>query len=386
VVSHEDMRELARATLPRALFEYVDGGAEDEVTLRRNVAAFAEVMLKPRMGDWHPQIGLATSVLGRHIDLPILTAPCGGMRLIHPHGDIGVARAAAEAGTIFICSSASGHTLEEVASVGGPKWFQVYRMTGRQLVERLVERAKEAGYEALVMTIDTQVSGLRERDARNGFALARRPGLREMVRLAPQVALRPGWAYRFVRAGMPYSLANTADPTIGQAALPVTEMGRVKAGSNSPTWEDIAWARASWDGPIVIKGVLSVEDARRACDAGAQAIVVSNHGGRQLDGAQATAAVLPAIAAAVGHQVEVLVDSGIRRGSDVVKALAMGAKAVLLGRPAVFGLAVAGTAGVTYIFELLKVDLVRTLRLMGCPGVQDLNPDWLVGLTRGTRP
>jgi L-lactate dehydrogenase (cytochrome) len=377
ILNYEDARTRARSVLPRSLFDYVDGGAEGEVTLRRNRAAFEEIALSPRMGQWSAETSLATTVVGREIAIPVLTAPCGGMRVVHPEGDLGVARAAAAAGTVFIGSSASGYSLEEIAQVQGPKWFQLYRMTGRPLMERLVLRAQRAGYEALVITMDTQVPGLREKDTRNKFTLSRRPDLRTALRLAPQVATRPQWTWHFVNSGMPYVLANTADAETDKPALPLTEMARTRLEPNSPTWGDIAWVRQNWAGPILIKGILTADDARRAVDVGAQGVIVSNHGGRQLDCTPATIDVLPAIAAAVGHELDVLLDSGVRRGSDVVKALALGAKAVLVGRLAVYGLAAGGSAGVAYTLNLLRTDMLRTLRLMGCADVKELDEQWI---------
>ena len=377
ILNYEDARALARSVLPRSLFEYVDGGAEAEVTLRRNRAAFEEIALSPRLGQWSPETGLSTTVAGVQIAIPVLTAPCGGMRVVHPEGDLGVARGAASAGTVFIGSSASGYTLEEIAQVEGPKWFQLYRMTGRPMMEQLVVRAQRAGYQALVITMDTQVNGLREKDARNKFTLSRRPGLRTALMVAPQLAARPQWTWRFARAGLPYVLANTAGAEAGKPALPLTEMARPRVEPNSPTWEDIAWVRANWTGPILLKGILSADDARRAVDAGAQGVIVSNHGGRQLDCAPATIDVLPEIAGAVGHDLDVLLDSGVRRGGDVVKALALGAKAVLVGRLAVYGLAVAGSAGVAFVLNLLRADMLRTMRLTGCGDVRELDQRWV---------
>jgi L-lactate dehydrogenase (cytochrome) len=385
ILNYDDARTRARSVLPRSLFEYVDGGAEGEVTLRRNLAAFEDIALSPRMGQWSPETSLATTVVGREIAIPVLTAPCGGMRVVHPEGDLGVARAAAAAGTVFIGSSASGYTLEEIAQVQGPKWFQLYRMTGRPLMEQLVQRARHAGYEALVITMDTQVPGLREKDTRNKFTLSRRPDLRTALRIAPQVAARPRWTWNFVNSGMPYVLANTANAEADKPALPLTEMARTRLEPNSPTWEDIAWVRQNWPGPILIKGLLTADDARRAADAGAQGVIVSNHGGRQLDCAPATMDVLPAIVAAVGHDLDVLLDSGVRRGSDVVKAVALGAKAVLVGRLAVYGLAVAGGAGVSYMLNLLRTDMLRTMRLMGCADVRELNEGWVIPGPGGPR-
>lgn len=377
VLSHADARRAARRVLPRGLFEYVDGGADDEITLARNVAAFREVEFRPRMAVHNPTPDLSTRIFGTELALPVLTAPCGGMRLVHPQGDIGVARAAAAAGTVHVTTSASGFTLEDIAANPGPKWFQLYRFYDRGAMESLVHRAQAAGYSALVVTVDTTVSGNRERDHRNGFSYDMRINLRNAIRMAPRLMPRPFWLHRFWRDGMPFLLANTTDITRDGKPLLLTEMARTAGESHSPSWHDITWIRENWPGPLVIKGVLTAEDARHAAGLGADGIVVSNHGGRQLDGAPATIAALPEVVAAVGSDVEVLLDSGIRRGVDVLKALALGARAVLIGRHAVWGLALDGQHGVQHMIEILRTDMLRTMRLMGCQSVDELDDSWV---------
>jgi isopentenyl diphosphate isomerase/L-lactate dehydrogenase-like FMN-dependent dehydrogenase len=377
ILSYEDARTGARRILPRGLFDYVDGGAEDEVTMHRNVQAFQDITFRPRMAVMNPEPKLATTVLGTPISMPVLTAPCGGMRLVHPDGDIGVAKASAKAGTIHVTSSASCFSLEEIAagSTGGPKWFQLYRFFSGELMENLVTRAQAAGYEALVVTVDTVVAGNREKDYKNGFSYNMRVNAKNAIKMAPQMGIRPEWVYRFVRDGMPFALSNTLGPD-GQAML-LTAMTRLATESQSPSWNDMAWLRANWKGPLIIKGLLTSEDARRAVDVGAEGIVVSNHGGRQLENAPATIDVLPEIVDAVGGQTEILLDSGVRRGGDVLKALAIGAKAVLIGRNAAFGLAVGGEAGVDRMLSIIRADMVRTMRLMGLENVADLDRSWL---------
>jgi isopentenyl diphosphate isomerase/L-lactate dehydrogenase-like FMN-dependent dehydrogenase len=300
------------------------------------------------------------------------------MRLLHPHGDLALARAAARAGTVQVTTSASGFSLEEIADTPGKKFFQAYRFSDETAMKSLVRRAARAGYHALVATIDTGVGGNRERDFRNGFSYNMRIDLRNVTRMAPKVATRPGWIYRFVRDGMPFELPNTADLTPDGSPMNLSSLSGSGKSSHSPDWDDIAWMRANWDGPLVVKGILRVEDALQAKALGADAVVVSNHGGRQLDGAPATLRVLPAIVEAVGDGVEVLLDGGIRRGSDVVKAMALGARAVLVGRYPAFGLAAAGEAGVSHVLERLRSEIVRTLQLLGCADVADLGPDWVV--------
>jgi isopentenyl diphosphate isomerase/L-lactate dehydrogenase-like FMN-dependent dehydrogenase len=377
VLNYQDARRFARWTLPRGVFDYVDGGAEDEVTLRRNTAGFQDLRFRPRMGVWVAKPQLSTTLFGQTISFPVLTAPCGGMRLIHPQADIGVARAAADAGTIHVVSSASGFALEDIAEKSPDRhWFQLYRYMGRPGMENLVHRAKAAGYKAIVVTVDTQVGGKRERDWRNGFSYSMRVNAANAVRLGPQLARRPFWTARYVFDGLPFQLANTAGLARDGAPLALPNMGRTE--SNSPTWEDIAWVRENFDGPVLVKGVLTAEDGRKALDHGCDGVLVSNHGGRQLEGAPAPIDVLPEIVAAVGDKMEILLDGGVRRGSDVLKALALGAKAVLIGRPYVWGLALGGQDGVTHMLELLRAETKRSLQLMGCPSTQDLERTWLM--------
>ncbi len=377
ILSYEDARQGARRILPRAVFDYVDGGAEDEATLRRNVDAFKELTFRPRMAVRNPEPNLATTVLGTPISMPVMTAPCGGMRLVHPDGDIGIANAAAKAGTIAVVSSASCFTLEEIAttSAAGPKWFQLYRFFNGDLMESLVHRAQAAGYEAMVVTVDTQVVGNREKDFKNGFSYNLRVNPRNALRLAPQMVTRPEWVYGFVRDGMPFQVSNTLGPD--GKVMYLSAMSRLATETQSPTWEDIAWIRENWKGPMLVKGILSADDARRSEDAGADGVVVSNHGGRQLEGAPATIEVLPEIVDAVGDRLEVLLDSGVRRGNDVLRAVAIGAKAVLIGRLGAMGLAVGGEAGVNRMLSIIRADIVRSMRLLGASSIGELDRSWL---------
>jgi L-lactate dehydrogenase (cytochrome) len=381
IQNYEDARRAARWVLPRAIYDYVDGGSEDELTRRRNTAAFEELNFRPRMGVWVDEPKLSTTLFGQTIGFPVLTAPCGGMRLVHPEADKGVARAAADAGTLHVASSVSGYSLEEIAedSPAG-HWFQLYRFRSRPGMENLVHRAQAAGYKAMVATVDTQTGSKRERDRRNGYGPSMRVNLSNAVRLGPQLATRPFWLARYMADGLPFSVANTAGMTRDGVALPLSAVGT--AESNSPTWEEIAWIRANWKGPLLAKGVLTAEDCRRALDLGCDGVVVSNHGGRQLDSTQATIEVLPEIVAAVGDQMEVILDSGVRRGKDVVKALALGAKAVLIGRYYVWGLALGGQVGVAHMLGQMRAEVRNTLQLMGCPSVQDLDPSWVTGPAR----
>lgn len=370
-----DARAAARRRVPPTVFDYIDGGAEDETTLAANRRALEMLPIVPRLGSapGTPAPSLATTVLGTPIDMPVMLAPIGFTRMMHRSGDLAGAAAAAGAGTIFTVSTFSGHSIEDVAVAGtGPKWFQLYFLGGRKGAEQLVTRARDAGYRALVVTLDTQAVGNRERDLHHGVRVPLKVDLRSALRFAPEVLTRPTWLYDFARDRFNIEMANAT--SLVSAGGPLTAGGaHTYWGSSAPVWEDFAWIRDLWTGPIIAKGILSAEDARRAVGAGATAVIVSNHGGRQLDGAPPTISVLPAIVAAVGEQVEVLVDSGFRRGVDVVRALSLGARAVMIGRPWAFALAAGGEPGVRQVLSMFAKDLDRVLRLIGVQSIQDLD-------------
>jgi isopentenyl diphosphate isomerase/L-lactate dehydrogenase-like FMN-dependent dehydrogenase len=379
VINVDDARAAARRVLPPSIFDYVDGGAEDEVTLRRNREAFAEVMLVPKGATRVGNPVLGTSVCGVPVSMPVLLAPCGQMQLVHPEGDLAGARAAKAEGTLSVLSSASGHTLEAVAAESAA-FFQLYTYGGRTGTENLIDRVRAANFKGLVVTVDTPTEGNRERDRRHGYSKGIKINFRNAVRFGPGLTLRPRWLYRFLRNGLKFELANV----IGEQDAPVSagEMPGLLQ-KTPPTWEDIEWIRQVWTGPLLVKGLLRPEDAKRAVDCGADGIVVSNHGGRQLDGAPSTIDVLPRIVDAVPWETEVLLDSGVRRGTDVVKALALGAKAVLVGRPYAYGLAIGGEAGVTHVLEILRSEIHRTLVQLGCPSVGDLDRTYVAEAPRG---
>jgi L-lactate dehydrogenase (cytochrome) len=371
----EDARRAAARAVPRALFDYVDGGADDELTMAQNVAAFRTIGLVPRMGLGRVAPRLSIELFGTTLDFPVLLAPCGFVSAMHPDGPIGVARAAASRGVISVLSAVAGATPEDVAAgmggaraTGTPMWFQLYAPGGRDEWEGLVDRVAGLGYSALVVTMDTTALGNRERDRRNGVSANMRLDPRSAGLLALQVASRPRWAAR---------MAATAVATRRRSTPPGPTVGLVAAGGSPFTWDDIAAIRARWPGALLVKGILTADDARRAVDTGCEGVVVSNHGGRQLDGAPATMTALPRVVDAVGSSATVLVDGGVRRGSDVARALAVGASAVLVGRPYLYGLQAAGTAGVERILDILRADLSRTLTLLGCPGVSDLDRGWI---------
>ena len=374
-VNIADLRALARRRLPRVVFDYLDGGAEDERTLLANTAAFEGVTFRPRYAVPLSDVDLRARVLGTELSFPALLAPVGYSRLMHPAGEIAAARAAGEAGTVYILSTISGHPLEAVrAASRGPVWFQLYQLGGRPAAEDAIHRARAAGYSALVVTIDTPVAGMRERDARNGTTQLLGPSLLAKLPYLPQLLRKPGWLTRFLLDGSVPQLPNVNVP--GQGPMRLMDVNAALSRT-ALTWDDLRWIKELWQGPLVVKGVLSAEDARRAVDVGAAAVVVSNHGGRQLDGAPATLRVLPEIAAAVGDRTEVLVDGGVRRGSDIVKAICLGARAVLVGRAYAYGLAAAGEAGVTRALNILKADVSRTLRLIGCSSIGALGREYV---------
>jgi isopentenyl diphosphate isomerase/L-lactate dehydrogenase-like FMN-dependent dehydrogenase len=359
-----DLRRMARRRLPRVIFDYIDGGADDERTLRENSEIFGRVTFRPRNAVTATPCNLRTTVLGTTLELPFMLAPVGSSRLFFPRGECVAAAQAGAAGTAYVLSTLSGCRLEEVrAASSGPVWYQLYLVGGREVATAAIRRARAVGFGALVVTIDTAVAGLRERDLRNGAKELVDGRLPRKLPYLPQFLARPRWLMDFLRDGGMMKFPNVVLPNAGP--MPYEDVAGALERS-TVAWEDLDWIRAEWQGPIVIKGVLTAQDARRAVAAGAEAIVVSNHGGRQLDGVAPTLRALPEVVEAVAGRAEVLFDSGVRRGSDVVKALCFGARAVLVGRAYAYGLAAGGAAGVTRAIEILRSDVVRTLRLLGC--------------------
>jgi L-lactate dehydrogenase (cytochrome) len=374
VVNIADLRELARRRLPRMAFDYIDGGADAEVTLRENCRVFEDVTFRPRCAVVLPNVDLSTSVLGHQIALPVILAPVGSSRMFWPRGEAAASAAAGKAGTIYTLSTLSGTRLEEVkAATSGPCWFQLYLVGGRDVALGAIARAKTAGFSALVMTIDTPVAGLRERDPRNGAKelISRKP--LTMLPYLGQILTRPRWLMDFFADG---GLMNFPNVMLPEGPMGYADVGAALE-SSAVSWDDMRWIRDAWNGPIIIKGVHTGDDARRAVDLGASAVVVSNHGGRQLDGVAPTLRVLPEVVAAVDGRIEVLLDGGVRRGGDVAKAVALGARAVLIGRAYAYGLGAGGEAGVTRALDILRSDLVRTLKLLGCPTVRELDRSYV---------
>jgi isopentenyl diphosphate isomerase/L-lactate dehydrogenase-like FMN-dependent dehydrogenase len=382
VINIEDLRRAAKRRLPRVVFDYIDGGAEAEQTLRANCRAFETVTLRPRCAVATPACDLRTTVIGTPLSMPLILAPVGSSRLMYPRGEEAAARAAARAGIIYVLSTLSGCRLEDVAvASSGAVWYQLYLVGGRDCALAAMERARTAGFSALVVTIDTAVAGMRERDIRNGAKELLTGKLGPMLPFVNQVLTKPRWLAAFLADGGLMKFANVVIP--GQGPMLYADVTAALEQA-VVTWEDLRWIRDAWSGPIIIKGVHTGEDARRATDAGGDALVVSNHGGRQLDGVAPTLQMLPEVLAAVDDRIEVLLDGGVRRGSDIVKALCLGARAVLVGRAYAYGLGAAGEVGVARAIEILRADLIRTLKLLGCGSVEDLDrsfidvpADWL---------
>jgi L-lactate dehydrogenase (cytochrome) len=374
-VNIADLRLAARRRVPRVVFDYIDGGADDEITLRENCRAFSEVVFRPRCAVATPACDLTTTVVGHTLALPFLLAPLGSSRMFYPRAEEVAARAAGEAGTAYILSTFSGCLLEDVRKASrGPVWLQLYLVGDRRSSRSMLERAAACGYTALAVTIDTPVAGMRERDLRNGTKeLVARRWL-PMLPFVWQFARKPRWLGAFLRDGGLMKFPNVIMPD-GSVML-YADVG-ASLEKAVVTWEDLDWIRDIWKGPIVVKGVHTAEDALRAVRVGADALVVSNHGGRQLDGVAASLRALPEVVAAVGDRIEVLMDGGIRRGSDVVKALCLGARAVLIGRAYGYGLAAGGGAGVTRAIDILRADVIRTLKLLGCGSVGSLDASYV---------
>jgi L-lactate dehydrogenase (cytochrome) len=374
-VNIADLRRLAQRRLPRAVFDYIDGGAEDEVTMRGNCRAFETIAFRPRGAVATPQCDLRTRVLGTTLELPFLLAPLGSSRLFYPRGEIIAAREAGVAGTAYILSTLSGCGLEDVkAGSSGSVWYQLYLVGGRDVARAGIERARAAGYAVLVVTIDTAVAGMRERDHHNGIKELLSFNPWTMLPFLPQLLARPRWMASFLADGGLMKFPNVMIP--GRGPMGYTDV-TAALGDTMVEWTDLRWIREAWSGPIVIKGIHTADDARRAVDEGAEGIVVSNHGGRQLDGVAPTLRVLPEVVSAVGGRTEVLFDGGIRRGSDIVKALCFGAKAVLIGRAYGYGLAAGGGPGVARAIDIFRADLIRTLKLLGCGSVAELNDSYV---------
>ena len=347
-----DFETLARDRMERAFYDYYAGGAEDERTLAANRGAFADVFLRPRVLVDVSRIDTATSVLGTLVSMPVLIAPTAFHRLAHPDGELATARAAGAAQTLMVASTISTYSLEEIAGAAtGPLWYQLYVYKDRSLARSLIHRAGAAGYRALCLTVDTPLLGCRERDIRNKFALPAGLCISNFEAVGLDAATMGGSFAAYAARQLDASL----------------------------TWSSVEWLRSETKLPIILKGIIAAEDAARAAERGVDAIIVSNHGGRQLDGTEASLKALPRVVDAAAGRLEVFMDGGVRRGTDVLKALALGARAVLVGRPCLWGLAAAGEQGVARVLELLRQELMLAMALCGCPDVKAIDRSLIAG-------
>ena len=368
-----DLRRAAKRRLPKAVFDYMDGAAEDEVTLYRNQADFGRYELLPHFLVNVGDIDLSTRVLGAELGVPFVLAPTGMSRLFHHTGERSVARAAHKARTLYSLSSVATTSIEDVARTGnGPKMLQLYVWRDRSILKDFIQRAKASGYTALCLTVDLPMAGQRERDLRNGFTVPPQIRLSNIL----DTMLRPDWLLDFLTSPR-MKLENVlAHADAAQNLFSVIEY---TASQFDPTltWDDMAWMIEEWGGPFAIKGILTSADARRAVETGVSAVVLSNHGGRQLDHAPSPISVLPEVADALGDRVEIILDGGIRRGTDVIKALCLGADAVMVGRAYLFGLGAGGEAGVDRALTLLSAEIKRNMVLLGCPSVKQLGSKYV---------
>ena len=363
-----DLRRAAKRRLPKAVFDYMDGAAEDEVTLYRNQADFGRYELLPRFLVDVENVDLSTRVLGADIDVPFILAPTGMSRLFHYTGERAVARAAQKAGTMYSLSSVATTSIEDIAGISdGAKMLQLYVWRDRGILKDFIQRAKASGYTALCLTVDLPLAGQRERDLKNGFTVPPRIRLSNIL----DTMIRPDWLWGFLTHPR-MTLENVrGHATAAENLFSVIDYTTAQFDP-SLTWEDMAWMIEEWGGPFAIKGILTAADARRAAETGVSAVIISNHGGRQLDHSPSPVGVLPGIVDAVGDRVEVILDGGIRRGTDVIKALSLGARAVMIGRAYLFGLGAGGEAGADRALELLRAEIKRNMMLVGCTSVKQL--------------
>jgi len=368
--SVEDLRRLARRRLPKGVFHYIDGGAEDERTLDRNTAGFGRIEFRPRVLRDVSRVETSVELFGRTVPAPLILAPTGFTRLADSEGELAVARAAARRGLPYTLSTMGTRSVEEVAAVSdGPKWFQVYAWRDRSLVADLIERVTAAGYETIMLTVDTAVLGRRERDVRNGLTLPPKVGLATMV----DGIVHPAWTYGLL-TNEPITFANVAgrEGVDGSTAVTLSEYTNSQFDA-ALSWDEVAWLRERWNGPIVLKGIQTVADAELAVDHGVEGIALSNHGGRQLDDAPAVVELIEPVVDAVGGRVVVIADGGVRRGSDILKALALGADATMIGRAYLYGLGAAGEAGVDHVLGFLLEGLRRSMALTGCRTIEEID-------------
>ena len=370
--SIEDLRKMARRRLPGGVFDYIDGGAEDEVAMDRNTSGFRNMEFVPRVLRDMGNVDTTGTILGREVPFPLILAPTGFTRIAHPLGELAVARAAERAGLPYSLSTMGTRSVEEVSAVSnGSKWFQVYVWRDKGLLKDMILRAGEAGFDVLCITVDVAMLGRRERDVRRGFTLPPKMGIDILF----EGMIRPSWSLRFAFSE-PISFANVAGNTNIDGSTAV-DLAAFMNEQFDPTlsWEDVEWMRSLWEGPVLVKGVQSVADAVMARDRGLDGIVLSNHGGRQLDSAPSIVELVQPVAEVVGGDLDIVCDGGVRRGSDIVKALALGATSCMIGRPYLYGLAAAGEEGVDWVIEHLRAGMKRDMALCGAASVSELTPD-----------
>ena len=371
----EDFRKLAKKKLPSPIFHYIDGGADDESTLRRNTDSFDDCDLVPNVLASVGKPDLSTTLFGRKIDMPIFLSPAAMQRLYHPDGDRASARAAEKFNTFYSMSSMGNNTIEEVANIsGGPKLFQLYVHKDRSISDDLIDRSRRSGFDAMCLTVDTLVAGNREKDHRTGFTTPPKLTLESLI----SFAMRPQWVFNYL-TGKKFELANVKKKTDKGTNIAKSVIEYINEQYDPAMgWKDAEYCAKKWNGPFALKGVMSVEDAKRAIDIGCTAIMISNHGGRQLDGSRSPFDQIKAISDAVGDKLEIILDGGVRRGTHVLKAIAAGAKACSFGKMFLFSLAAGGQKGVEHLLQNMHDEINRNMVLMGCKNLKELNSSKLI--------
>ena len=371
----DDFRKLAKKKLPAPIFHYIDGGADDEITLKRNTNSFDDCDLIPNVLASVGKPDLSTTIFGKKIDMPIFLSPCAMQRLYHHDGDKASAMAADKFGTFYSMSTMANNTIEEISNIsGGPKLFQLYVHKDQSITDDLIDRCRRSGFDGMCLTVDTLVAGNRERDHRTGFTTPPKLTLQSLM----SFALHPSWVFNYLTHGK-FKLANVASKTDKGTNIAKSVIDYINEQYDpAMNWKDAEYCVKKWNGPFALKGVMSVEDARRAIDIGCTAIMISNHGGRQLDGSRSPFDQVKAISDAVGDKLEIILDGGVRRGTHVLKALAAGAKACSFGKMFLFSLAAGGQQGVEHLLKTMHDEINRNMVLMGCKNLKELNSSKLI--------
>jgi isopentenyl diphosphate isomerase/L-lactate dehydrogenase-like FMN-dependent dehydrogenase len=367
--SVDDVRRSAKKRLPEMIYDFIYGGAYDELTLSANRSDFSDILFRPKLLTDVSDRNQRTRVVGQELAFPVMVSPAGLLRLAHTEGELAIARAAGNTGVVFVVSTAASWSMEEIAEAAtGPLWFQLYLWRDRDIMRSLVERAKQAEYQALVLTVDLQVVGKRERDLRNGLSIPPKISLGSAL----DAVLHPRWFLDLIK-GPPVAFRNFLGIAEGDDTLSHSAFINRHLINPSANWQDLQWVRELWKGPLLVKGIITPEDALKAVDSGVDGIIVSNHGGRQLDGVSSAIRALPRIFDAVGNRADLILDSGVRRGADVVKAMALGACAVMTGRSWIWGLAAAGQPGVERVQAILAQEIDETLALLGRSNLEEID-------------